>query len=435
MGVGIVRAITRLRSGLIHGSSHRFLYFPSLRSASFRCHSLYLILSKRALHPSLVCSQCSVHEPSGTLPSTNQQLKYRSPWQLSVAKMSPGLESSFPPSGYGSGHGARRDHKRPGTSLFQHANHTFVSKPPDPPPPAGAPLFSAGRSVTSFTFSAGSPSGTAINNPFASSNEPHPPAPPTFNFTRPQGSRDVSGSSSGSSSGSASFTTSSPSESTESLSSGMASLKIGYLPRRKSPDSSQDKVSSDPGLGCDDDPLRDAHLRLLGQRLDLDEISEIQMTPLFTEPVRRYALSLASASKEKPFSQYGLLAGDLSGGTGEGPSDPRIFWNIAAPSSVFICGSQGSGKSHTLSCLLENALAPCKANVLPRPLTGIVFHYDTFISDSGGSPCEVAWLSSNPDIKVRVLCPPTNIRTIQVSLGPRLGIPISVGLTGPPEDL
>lgn len=130
--------------------------------------------------------------------------------------------------------------------------------------------------------------------------------------------------------------------------------------------------------------------------------------------MRRYAVSLATTAKEKPFSQYGLLAGDLTSTTDDG-ADPRIFWNIAAPSSFFICGSQGSGKSHTLSCLLENALALCDANVLPRPLTGIVFHYNTFISDSGGSPCEVAWLSSNIDIKVRVLCPPTNIGTMKVS--------------------
>ncbi|GAB1312379.1 Zona occludens toxin N-terminal domain-containing protein [Madurella fahalii] len=178
-------------------------------------------------------------------------------------------------------------------------------------------------------------------------------------------------------------------------------------------ETSQDEVSGESELSSDEVSIRNNHLRLLGRRLDLDEINEIKTTPIFSEAVRKYALSLVGTSKEIPFSQYGLLAGDLSGGAEEGSSDPRIFWNIAAPSSFFICGSQGSGKSHTLSCLLENALAPCKANVLPRPLTGIVFHYDTFISDSGGSPCEVAWLSSNTDIKVRVLCPPTNIRTMR----------------------
>ena len=180
----------------------------------------------------------------------------------------------------------------------------------------------------------------------------------------------------------------------------------------------------------DEDRIRE-HLRLLDHRPELDELNEIQTTPLFTESVRKYALAVAASSSSsgadniappteedasfsKPFSQYGLLAGDISiANPSQKSKDPRLFWNIAAPSSFFICGSQGSGKSHTLSCLLENAMAPCRANVLPRPLTGIVFHYDTFISDTGGSPCEVAWLSSNPAIKVRVLVPPTNFHNLR----------------------
>ncbi|EHA25334.1 hypothetical protein ASPNIDRAFT_186153, partial [Aspergillus niger ATCC 1015] len=80
---------------------------------------------------------------------------------------------------------------------------------------------------------------------------------------------------------------------------------------------------------------------------------------------------------------------------------------------VFICGSQGSGKSHTLSCLLENCLIQSKAGRLPNPLTGLVFHCDTFFSDVTGSPCEAAFLSSHPDVKVRVLCSPTNIWSIR----------------------
>ncbi len=173
--------------------------------------------------------------------------------------------------------------------------------------------------------------------------------------------------------------------------------------------------TTDSEVSSEDESALTTHMDLLQRRPELDELKEIMTTPLFTEAVRKYALSV-STNKEKPFTQYGLLGGDMTGATDEGAMDPRIFWNVAAPSSFFICGSQGSGKSHTLSCLLENALAPCQANVLPRPLTGIVFHYDTFTSDSGGSPCEAAWLSSNPAIKVRVLCPPTNIRTLKVSL-------------------
>ncbi|KAK4161427.1 hypothetical protein QBC43DRAFT_323637 [Cladorrhinum sp. PSN259] len=185
---------------------------------------------------------------------------------------------------------------------------------------------------------------------------------------------------------------------------------------------SETEVDSDDSTGSTGsitDPSSEAilstHLGLLDHQPGLDDLNEIKTTPIFTEAVRKHAIFLAGGhtAGDKPFSQYGLLAGDISPDRENPSADPRIFWNIAAPSSFFICGSQGSGKSHTLSCLLENALAPCKANVLPRPLTGIVFHYDTFISDTGGSPCEVAWLSSNKDINVRVLCPPTNFRTMQ----------------------
>lgn len=88
---------------------------------------------------------------------------------------------------------------------------------------------------------------------------------------------------------------------------------------------------------------------------------------------------------------------------------------MTAPSSIFICGSQGSGKSHTLSCLLESCLIPePRLGRLPNPLTAIVFHYDTFVSDTGGTPCEAAYLASDPRVKVRVLCAPTNINTIKV---------------------
>lgn len=100
-----------------------------------------------------------------------------------------------------------------------------------------------------------------------------------------------------------------------------------------------------------------------------------------------------------------------------------FYYNVAAPSSIFICGSQGSGKSHTLSCLLENCLFESDANNLPRPLTGIVFHYDTFTSDDKGSPCEAAYLATNPNVKVRVLCAPTNIGTIKKTYE---GLPVLV---------
>ncbi|GJN70693.1 hypothetical protein PLIIFM63780_002717 [Purpureocillium lilacinum] len=160
-----------------------------------------------------------------------------------------------------------------------------------------------------------------------------------------------------------------------------------------------------------------SHLELLEGDDPTKDPNEVKSAPIFTEVVRGHAADLPS----NPFTQYGLLGGDATKMSSlmytnslvSAEHDPRIYQNITAPSSVFICGSQGSGKSHTLSCMLENCLLPSAANSLPRPLTGIVFHYDYFTSDAGGSPCEAAYLSSHPAVKVRVLCPPTNIVQIR----------------------
>jgi len=167
--------------------------------------------------------------------------------------------------------------------------------------------------------------------------------------------------------------------------------------------------------------LLQQHLLLLQKPQSQHGLLEVKTTPIFTMPILKHAERLDLKGTTEAIPQYGLLGGltdilekqetkDRSNS-----QDPRIFFNVTAPSSTFICGSQGSGKSHTLSCLLENCLSSSKAGKLPKPLTGIVFHYDNFVSDDGGSPCEAAFLSSNPKIKVRVLCSPTNIRTIQVS--------------------
>ncbi|KAI6083845.1 hypothetical protein F4821DRAFT_280569 [Hypoxylon rubiginosum] len=150
-------------------------------------------------------------------------------------------------------------------------------------------------------------------------------------------------------------------------------------------------------------------LRLLDRPKELNNVAEITAAPIFTEPARQ------GASKSA-FPQYGLIAGVSHDSNPK--ADDMLYFNVAVPSSTFICGSQGSGKSHTLSCLLENCLLQSDANELPRPLTGIVFHYDTFISDSGGSPCEAAFLSTHPKTSVRVLCAPTNVAVIRKAYSP-----------------
>lgn len=94
------------------------------------------------------------------------------------------------------------------------------------------------------------------------------------------------------------------------------------------------------------------------------------IAPIFTAPLRNQ------------IEQYGLIAGH-SGilANSENQKDPRLFYNIAAPFSTFICGSQGSGKSHTLSCLLENCLANSSVSKVKSPLSALLFHYDGFIGD------------------------------------------------------
>ncbi|EFQ36041.1 uncharacterized protein GLRG_11185 [Colletotrichum graminicola M1.001] len=144
------------------------------------------------------------------------------------------------------------------------------------------------------------------------------------------------------------------------------------------------------------------HIKYLSFDTAAQKQDEIKSSPLLTVP-------LLSAS---PPSQFGLFGGNISE---KGPltRSSRLFHNVTCPSSVFICGSQGSGKSNTLACLLENCLIPSSLGKLPQPLAGIVFHFDSFISDSGGLPCEAAFLASNSKASVRVLCAPTNVRTVQ----------------------
>ncbi|OKL62235.1 hypothetical protein UA08_02344 [Talaromyces atroroseus] len=165
--------------------------------------------------------------------------------------------------------------------------------------------------------------------------------------------------------------------------------------------------------GVNNDAQLAYHMSLLRIHGDNEQEDQTRLAPTFTGPLLR--------QPDLVPSQFGLLAGlkriqhpELIHPTDEEiERDPRVFFNVSSPSSAFICGSQGSGKSHTLSCLIEGCLLKSNAGRLSNPLTAIVFHYDVFICDGGGSPCEAAFLASQPGIKARVLCAPTNLRTIQ----------------------
>lgn len=107
--------------------------------------------------------------------------------------------------------------------------------------------------------------------------------------------------------------------------------------------------------------------------------------------------------------QYGLLGFSIGENDNIDPMEP-ILMNVHAPNSIFICGSQGSGKSYTLACLLENCLlSDMRFGQLQDPVAGLVFHYD---SDSSGAVAETVHLSSR-GIKVNVLVSSSNFEVTQ----------------------
>ncbi|KAK0864680.1 hypothetical protein LTR87_015695 [Friedmanniomyces endolithicus] len=109
-------------------------------------------------------------------------------------------------------------------------------------------------------------------------------------------------------------------------------------------------------------------------------------------------------------SQYALLGFHVGKHDQISYYEPTML-NVHAPNSAFICGSQGSGKSHTLNCFLENCpLAGACTGKLRQPLAGLVFHYDI---DSSGTLAETASLCLR-GIKSNVekfLLPPSELKT------------------------
>lgn len=159
------------------------------------------------------------------------------------------------------------------------------------------------------------------------------------------------------------------------------------------------------------DPASTSNVTRAGEQSSGEAIST---TPLFSGKV-------LNGSKFGTFNQYGLLCKAIVSRQSQQlpadskkpkPScvfdyDPRILLNVNAPWSTFICGSQGSGKSYTLSCMLENCLIRSELGLLPSPLAAMVFHYDTFTSYGSRQLCEAAYLCS-AGVPVKVLVSPTN---------------------------
>lgn len=116
---------------------------------------------------------------------------------------------------------------------------------------------------------------------------------------------------------------------------------------------------------------------------------ELRTAPLLTRE------AYLAAGVHSANSQYGVLGSALAvyeRSHKDVPDDPRLYVNTNAPFSALVCGVQGSGKSHTVSVLLENMLIPnCKPiGSLEKALSGLVLHF----GEGGPSsrPCEAAWV-------------------------------------------
>ena len=149
---------------------------------------------------------------------------------------------------------------------------------------------------------------------------------------------------------------------------------------------------------------------------------EMATTPLFSLKAKYAAESEgkrangtfpfdASQSNNEILPQYGLLGFNVVD-LGIVDMHEPIMLNTNAPNSAFICGSQGSGKSYTLSTMLESLLRPQLAPGKPgNPVAGVVFHYDI---DSSGSVAEAAHLASL-GIKVDVLVSKSNEHVLRTA--------------------
>ena len=187
------------------------------------------------------------------------------------------------------------------------------------------------------------------------------------------------------------------------------------------------------------------HLSLLGisevssadQNGSNSRLEEVRNAPLFTLGVKtaiqtqQVDVGQRELTNKDVYPQYGMIghreppAARLLQDKSFKADRDVVYANMNAPWSAFICGSQGAGKSHTFSCLLENALlSPNAAGVLPDPLTGVVFHYDKFTSSSSTQLCEAAYLCS-VGVHVQVLVSPSNIHAMHTLYHNLPGLPAS----------
>ncbi|KAF4767458.1 hypothetical protein HAV15_009680 [Penicillium sp. str.  len=114
-----------------------------------------------------------------------------------------------------------------------------------------------------------------------------------------------------------------------------------------------------------------------------------------------------------------MLLGNIVGGN-EFP-DCRIMLNANIPFSAFVCGVQGSGKSHTTACMIENCSMRLPAlGTLNQSISTLVLQFDEYASTTSSQPSEAAFLASalpqyahEQPVPLRVLVSPTNLSNLR----------------------
>ena len=186
-------------------------------------------------------------------------------------------------------------------------------------------------------------------------------------------------------------------------------------------------------------PSNDAAGNDHGSLANAEAIQQLNTAPLVSLRVRHHVSKSPPSGLRYTFSQYALLgqearkvlvspessqenlrSGDDQPNATSLPSDAAhvasdrssplldrfnpIFLNTNAPWSAFLCGSQGSGKSYTLSCILENCLLKNRSlGETPSPMSAVVFNYSTNVQNV----CEAVYLASHVG-SVNVVVHPTS---------------------------
>ncbi|KAJ0417602.1 hypothetical protein BJY00DRAFT_325432 [Aspergillus carlsbadensis] len=184
-------------------------------------------------------------------------------------------------------------------------------------------------------------------------------------------------------------------------------------------------VSKDGSRSQENNSLQAAMLNLDDQLEFLtsdDEDEEMTGCPLSNDLEHAVLISAAlEKSGHMLPSQFALMGKLKLPYNPETTPDARVMLNTNVPFSAFICGLQGSGKSHTTSCIIENCSMGLPAlGKLEQSVSTLVLNFNEYSSSVNSQPTEAAFLASvlpkyasqQQRLPVRVLVSPTNYHNL-----------------------